>query len=101
MVACNSGSHWKANKDAAEKYGTGWATTAAAGYVSGADQYAGASSVDNQALFDDLCNPLQSLTTFKQLLSGTSDNSDTNNNNDNGNTNNTPQEDPYQTGAEF
>ncbi|MED3652444.1 hypothetical protein [Heyndrickxia sporothermodurans] len=100
MEACNSGSHWKANKDAAEKYGTGWATTAAAGYVSGADQYAGASSVDNQALFDDLCNPLQSLTTFKQL-SGTADNSDTNNNNDNGNTNNTPQEDPYQTGAEF
>jgi arabinogalactan endo-1,4-beta-galactosidase len=103
VQAGNNGTHWQANKDAAERYGTGWATTAAAGYVSGADQYAGASSVDNQALFDDLGNPLQSLTTFKQLLSGTTDNNDTNNNNnDNSNTNSNDnsQVDPYATGAD-
>lgn len=105
VEAGNSGAHWQANKDAAEKYGTGWVTSAAAGYVSGADQFAGASSVDNQALFDDLGNPLQSLTAFKQLLTGTVDDSDSNNNsdetdNDDTNGSEDPQEDPYQTGAD-
>ncbi|MBL4953255.1 glycosyl hydrolase 53 family protein [Neobacillus sp. YIM B02564] len=95
VEAGNSGAHWQANKAAAEQYGTGWATTAAAGYVDGADQWAGASSVDNQALFDDLGNPLQSLTTFKQLLSGTEDNNDSSETN-----NDIPQADPYQTGAD-
>ena len=63
----NSGDAWQKNQDNAEKFGTGWATTAGAGYVDGADQWAGANSVDNQALFDDLGQPLQSLKMFAQM----------------------------------
>ncbi|MEK5266694.1 glycosyl hydrolase 53 family protein [Weizmannia sp. FSL W8-0401] len=100
VEAGNSGTHWQHNKDAAEKYGTGWATTAAAGYVDGADQWAGASSVDNQALFDDLGNPLQSLTAFKQLLTGTDDGSSDNTSGNTGTTAPAPQADPFETGAD-
>ncbi|MCT0953109.1 arabinogalactan endo-1,4-beta-galactosidase, partial [Weissella cibaria] len=66
-VPGNSGDAWQKNQDNAEKFGTGWATTAGAGYVDGADQWAGANSVDNQALFDDLGQPLQSLKMFAQM----------------------------------
>lgn len=60
----------KYNQEAAENYGTGWATKAAGEYVDGADKYAGASTVDNEALFDLNGHPLQSLSLFQQLLDG-------------------------------
>ncbi|CAK1226475.1 glycosyl hydrolase 53 family protein [Fructobacillus tropaeoli] len=58
---------WAANNEAANQYGTGWASKYAAGYISGADQYWGGNTQDNQALFDDQGKPLQSLTVFKQI----------------------------------
>lgn len=83
--------NWETNKNNAEKYGTGWATTAAGDYVDGASEYAGANTVDNQALFDDLGQPLQSLKMFNELLSGDTDGS---------NDNQGEAEDPWKTGAD-
>ncbi|WP_259718252.1 glycosyl hydrolase 53 family protein, partial [Weissella cibaria] len=59
--------NYQANKDASNQFGTGWASQYATGYIDGADQYWGGNTQDNQALFDDQGNPLQSLTVFKQL----------------------------------
>ncbi|WP_373892434.1 glycosyl hydrolase 53 family protein [Weissella confusa] len=91
----NSNPAWQINRDNADKFGTGWATQYADGYVDGAAQYWGAGSQDNQALFDDMGKPLQSLTTFKQIA-------------DESNTSDTPTEDttsnvksdPFQTGED-
>lgn len=59
--------NYQVNKDASNTFGTGWASQYAAGYIDGSDQYWGGNTQDNQALFDDQGNPLQSLTVFKQL----------------------------------
>lgn len=90
-IAVKAGNKTNANynREASEKYGTGWVTKAASDYVDGASQYAGASAVDNQALFDDLGQPLQSLSLFKQLLDG-----------QNGVDDIIPGEDPWETGGE-
>lgn len=90
-IAVKAGSkvHADDNKAMNEKYGTGWATSAAGDYVDGAKEYAGANAVDNQALFDDLGQPLQSLSLFKQLLSGKEGIDDQ-----------LPAEDPFETGSE-
>lgn len=89
-TAAGNTKNWEKNKENNEKYGTGWATTAAADYVSGAGEYAGACTVDNQALFDDLGQPLQSLKMFGELLNGTTSGSD----------NSGEKEDPWKTGAD-
>lgn len=69
--------NYQYNRDMDVKYGTGWATKYAANYYGDAgyagqkanvDAYWGASSYDNQALFDPNGNPLQSLLTFKQMM---------------------------------
>ncbi len=72
--------NYQYNRDMDEKYGTGWATKYAASYYgdagykgqeSNVNAYWGASSYDNQALFDPNGNPLQSLLTFKQMMGNT------------------------------
>lgn len=55
-----------------EQYGSGWASSYAAGYdPKDAGQYYGGSSWDNQALFDYAGHPLPSLKTFLYLQCGT------------------------------
>ena len=55
-----------------EQYGSGWASSYAAGYdPKDAGQYYGGSSWDNQALFDYTGHPLPSLKTFLYLQCGT------------------------------
>ena len=93
-VKPGSSSNYQYNKDAANQYGTGWASQYASGYISGADQYWGGNSQDNQALFDDLGNPLQSLTMFKQISD------DTNNNNTPSDDPNAAKKDPYEFGGD-
>ncbi|AVL00958.1 glycosyl hydrolase 53 family protein [Pediococcus inopinatus] len=70
--------NYQYNRDASVKYSTGWATQYAAKYYGDAgyadaeanvNQYWGASSYDNQALFDPHGYPLQSLLTFKKMIS--------------------------------
>ncbi|MFT9471075.1 glycosyl hydrolase 53 family protein, partial [Leuconostoc pseudomesenteroides] len=85
---------YQANKDASNSFGTGWASQYASGYIDGADQYWGGNTQDNQALFDDLGKPLQTLTIFKQI-------SDANNSNTTPNDDpNAAQKDPYEFGGD-
>ena len=93
-VKAGSQTNYQTNLDAANQYGTGWASKYAIGYISGADQYSGANTQDNQALFDDLGNPLQSLTVFKQLADA--DNTAQMPTNDD----NAAQKDPYEFGGD-
>ncbi|WP_412989497.1 arabinogalactan endo-beta-1,4-galactanase [Pediococcus siamensis] len=69
--------NYQYNRDESVKYGTGWATEYAAKYYGDAgyadqqdnvEEYWGASSYDNQALFDPNGYPLQSLLTFKKMI---------------------------------
>lgn len=69
--------NYQYNRDISVKYGTGWATQYAAKYYGDAgysdqeenvNSYWGASSYDNQALFDPHGYPLQSLLTFKKMI---------------------------------
>lgn len=61
-----------ANKEIWEQYGSGWASSYAAGYdPKDAGVYYGGSSWDNQALFDYTGHPLASLKTFLYLHCGT------------------------------
>lgn len=61
-----------ANKEIWEQYGSGWASSYAAGYdPKDAGVYYGGSSWDNQALFDYNGHPLESLKTFLYLHCGT------------------------------
>lgn len=60
------------NKAAWEKYGSGWACSAAKGYdPDDAGVYYGGSAWDNQAMFDFDGNPLESLRVFKYVFGGT------------------------------
>lgn len=55
-----------------EEFGSGWASSYAAGYdPKDAGQYYGGCSWDNQALFDAHGKPLESLNTYKWLKHGT------------------------------
>ena len=85
---------YQANKDASNSFGTGWASKYASGYIDGADQYWGGNTQDNQALFDDLGKPLQTLTIFKQISDA--DNSNTTPTDDP----NAAQKDPYEFGGD-
>lgn len=62
----------KANKEAWEKYGSGWASSYAKEYDPGdAGVYYGGSAWDNQAMFDFNGKALPSLSVFKYLKYGT------------------------------
>ena len=61
-----------ANKEAWEKYGSGWASSYAGEYdAADAGKWYGGSAVDNQALFDFAGHPLESLKTFAYVHTGT------------------------------
>ena len=68
--------NWQFNKDASDKYGTGWASKYAVGYAPDSVMYYngqptwGGSTWDNVALFDDQGHPLQSLMMYKGFLEG-------------------------------
>lgn len=62
----------ESNKAAWEKYGSGWAASAAASYdPDDAGRYYGGSAWDNQAMFDFDGKPLESLRVFKYVFGGT------------------------------
>ena len=68
--------NWQYNKDASDKYGTGWASQYAVGYAPDSVMYYngeptwGGSTWDNVALFDDQGHPLQSLKMYNGFLNG-------------------------------
>jgi len=63
--------HWEVNKAYANDLGTGWASSYVQSFNPEDTSYSawGGSSWDNQAVFDDHGNPLQSLRAFKQVVS--------------------------------
>ncbi len=65
------GNSWEENSALWEKYGSGWASSYAAGYdPNDAGKYYGGCAVDNQALFDATGHPLESLKVFKLMREG-------------------------------
>jgi arabinogalactan endo-1,4-beta-galactosidase len=58
------------NRQLWEAYGSGWATSYAGEYHTDAAQWYGGSAWDNQALFDHDGYPLESLQTFRYVLTG-------------------------------
>ncbi len=65
------GSSWEENSAMWEKYGTGWASSYAAGYdPNDAGKYYGGNSVDNQAFFDANGKALESLKLWALLRKG-------------------------------
>lgn len=66
------GDNYEENKEKWETYGSGWASSYAAGYdPKDAGQYYGGCAWDNQAMFDWHGHPLASLNVFKYLKHGT------------------------------
>jgi arabinogalactan endo-1,4-beta-galactosidase len=62
---------WEANSQKWEKYGSGWASSYAAGYdPDDAGQYYGGCAVENQAFFDARGNVLESLKVFALARNG-------------------------------
>ena len=62
---------WEENHEKWEKYGSGWASSYAAGYdPDDAGTYYGGCAVDNQALFDADGHPLESLRVFNLVRYG-------------------------------
>ncbi len=62
---------WEENSALWEKYGSGWASSYAAGYdPNDAGKYYGGCAVDNQALFDPDGKPLESLRVFNLVRYG-------------------------------
>ena len=65
---------WEENSAKWEKYGSGWASSFAAGYdPNDAGKYYGGNAVDNQALFDAKGHPLESLRVFNLARYGNTD----------------------------
>ncbi len=65
------GASWEENSALWETYGSGWATSFAAGYdPKDAGQYYGGCAVDNQAFFDAEGKPLESLRLFNLVRYG-------------------------------
>lgn len=66
--------NWQYNRQAAEKYGTGWVSSSALGYFPNSKMYYhgkpawGGSSWDNQGLFDDRGYALQSLKFYQKSI---------------------------------
>jgi len=64
-------SSWEENHEKWEKYGSGWASSHAAGYdPNDAGKYYGGCAVENQALFDPQGKPLPSLKIFNLVRYG-------------------------------
>ena len=64
-------SSWEENHEKWETFGSGWASSYAAGYdPADAGKYYGGCAVDNQALFDPSGLPLDSLQVFRLLREG-------------------------------
>lgn len=62
---------WEENHELWEKYGSGWASSYAAEYdPNDAGKYYGGSAVDNQAMFDAIGRPLESLKLFELCKKG-------------------------------
>ena len=62
---------WEENHEKWEKYGSGWASSFAAGYdPEDAGKYYGGNAVDNQAMFDPNGRPLESLRIFNLVRYG-------------------------------
>ncbi len=62
---------WEKNHELWEKYGSGWASSYAAGYdPADAGKYYGGCAVDNQAMFDPDGRPLESLRVFNLMRFG-------------------------------
>ena len=62
---------WEENHEKWERYGSGWASSYAAGYdPEDAGKYYGGCAVDNQALFDPAGKPLDSLRIFNLVRYG-------------------------------
>lgn len=62
---------WEQNHALWEQYGSGWASSYAAGYdPNDAGKYYGGCAVDNQALFDATGHPLESLKVFRLMREG-------------------------------
>lgn len=65
------GASFEENSALWEKYGSGWASSYAAGYdPADAGKYYGGCAVDNQALFDAEGHPLESLKVFRLMRTG-------------------------------
>lgn len=65
------GSSWEENSALWEKYGSGWASSYAAGYdPEDAGKYYGGCAVDNQAFFDEKGHALESLRVFRLMREG-------------------------------
>ena len=65
------GSTWEENHEKWETYGSGWASSYAAGYdPADAGKYYGGSAVDNQAFFDPTGKALESLKVFRLMRTG-------------------------------
>lgn len=64
------GSNKADNSPIWEKYGSGWASSYAAGYDKQVGEYYGGSSWDNQAFFDHEGYPLESINVFKYMKAG-------------------------------
>lgn len=64
------GSNRTENSEIWEKYGSGWASSYAAGYDKQVGEYYGGSSWDNQAFFDHNGHPLESINVFKYMQEG-------------------------------
>ncbi|MBQ6383134.1 MAG: glycosyl hydrolase 53 family protein [Clostridia bacterium] len=62
---------WEENHEKWETFGSGWATSHAAGYdPADAGKYYGGCAVDNQAMFDPAGRPLDSLQVFRYMREG-------------------------------
>ena len=62
---------WEENHEKWERFGSGWASSYAAGYdPNDAGKYYGGSAVDNQAMFDAEGKPLESLRVFNLVRYG-------------------------------
>ncbi len=62
---------WEENHEKWETFGSGWATSHAAGYdPADAGKYYGGCAVDNQAMFDPAGHPLDSLQVFRYMREG-------------------------------
>lgn len=70
--AANADAVLRANQEAWEEFGSGWASSFAKTYdPKDAGVYYGGSSWDNQAMFDFAGNPLDTINVFKYIFAGT------------------------------
>lgn len=69
-AAPDAASVLKTNKEAWEKYGSGWASSYAGGYDTDAAKYYGGGVIENQAWFDFYGHPLETANIYRYLREG-------------------------------